>query len=418
MKIALVSAHYAPFVGGVESHVAEIAKRLAARGNRVEVLTYRDDPGLPDTEVRDGVVIRRHELAVTSQHFGLSPGLLATLRRERKRYDVFHAHGYHSAAPLTAALAGASPMIFTPHYHGTGHSAFRAALHRPYRLVGKGLMARCGRIICVSQAEADLFIAHFPAAKGRVQVIPNGVDRDRIGAATPFPDAGSVVVTGGRLQSYKHVDRIIEAIALTSPALRLVVTGDGPERPRLEALAVERRVSDRVSFIGSVDTGTLYRWYATAQVFCSMSTNEAMPVTILEMLAAGARIVASDIPAHRDIRACTGGPITLMPPQASPATLAAALNAAHRRPSAAGLRLPSWDEVTAMTALVYEDVRLPRRPPGNAGRCEIAGRGVHQPGRRAESLLAQQGVQAPRGFLPGKPPQQRGTLRREARVRG
>jgi glycosyltransferase involved in cell wall biosynthesis len=356
MKIAVVSAHYAPFVGGVESHVAEIAKRLAARGNLVEVLTHRDDPGLPDNEERDGVLIRRHDVAVTSQHFALSPAMWATLRRERKRYDVFHAHGYHSAAPLTAAVAGVSPLIFTPHYHGTGHSPFRAALHRPYRLVGKGIIARCGRIICVSQAEADLFVAHFPAAKGKVQVIPNGVDRDRIGAAAPFPDAGRVVVTGGRLQSYKHVDSIIEAIALTSPALRLVVTGDGPERPRLEALADALRVRGQVSFTGSVDTGTLYRWYATAQVFCSMSTNEAMPVTILELLAAGARIVASDIPAHRDIRACTGGPITLVPPQASPATLAAALNAAHRGPSAASTWIPTWDEVTAMTALAYEDL--------------------------------------------------------------
>jgi glycosyltransferase involved in cell wall biosynthesis len=356
MRIALVSAHYAPFVGGVESHVAEIAKRLAARGDHVEVLTHRDGPGLPDTEVRDGVVIRRHDVAVTSQHFGMSPGLWSTLRRERKRYDVFHAHGYHSAAPLTAAVAGVAPMVFTPHYHGTGHSAFRAALHGPYRLAGKGIIARCGRIICVSQAEADLFLAHFPAAKGSVQVIPNGVDRDRIAAAVPFPDAGRVVVTGGRLQSYKHVDRIIEAIALSSPELRLVVTGDGPERPRLEALATERRVAGRVFFTGSLDTATLYRWYASARVFCSMSTNEAMPVTILEMLAAGARIVASDIPAHRDIRACTGGPITLVPPQASPAALAAALEAAEHAPGAADPWIPTWDEVTAMTTLVYEDL--------------------------------------------------------------
>jgi glycosyltransferase involved in cell wall biosynthesis len=363
MKIALVSAHYVPFVGGVESHVAEIAKRLAGSGVTVEVLTYRDEPGLPDTEIRDGVVIRRHDLAMKSQHFGLSPALLATLRRERKRYDVVHAHGYHSAAPLTAALAGASPLIFTPHYHGTGHSAFRAALHRPYRLIGKGIVARCGRIICVSQAEADLFLAHFPAAGGRVQVIPNGVDRERIAAAEPFPDGGNVVVTGGRLQSYKHVDRIIEAIAVTSPKLRLVVTGDGPERMRLETLAAQRRVLDQVSFIGSVDTGTLHRWYATARVFCSMSTNEAMPVTILEMLAAGARVVASDIPAHRDIRARTRGPITLVPPHASAVALAAALNAAMSDPGAADMRIPDWDEVTAMTARVYKDLAgLPAVP--------------------------------------------------------
>jgi glycosyltransferase involved in cell wall biosynthesis len=356
MRIALVSAHYAPFVGGIESHVEEIAKRLVACGNSVEVLTHHDDAGLPDAEIRDGVLIRRHRIAVKSQHFGLSPGVWTALLRQKHRYDVVHVHGYHSAAPLMATLAMASPMVFTPHYHGTGHSPFRKVLHVPYRMIGARIVSRCGRIICVSQAEADLFCTHFPTAKERVQVIPNGADLKRIGSARPFPDAGEVVITGGRLYSYKHVDRIIEAMALTPPDLRLVVTGDGPERPRLEALAGQRRVTDKVSFTGRIDTETLYRWYATAQVFCSMSTNEAMPVTILEMLAAGARVVASDIPAHRDIRERTGGSIRLVPPGASPATLADALRAAHCEPPATNQRIPTWDEVTTETIDVYREL--------------------------------------------------------------
>jgi glycosyltransferase involved in cell wall biosynthesis len=353
MRIALVSAHYAPFVGGVESHVEEIGKRLAARGHSVEVLAYHDDLGVPDIETRDGVLIRRHRLPVTSQHFGLSPGMWNTLRRKWREYDVIHVHGYHSAAPLTTALAGASPLVFTPHYHGTGHSPFRKALHVPYRMIGGAIVSRCARIICVSEAEARVFLAHFPGARDRVRVIPNGADLRRIRAAKPFPDTGEVVVTGGRLHSYKQVDRIIEAIAVTSSDLRLVITGHGPERERLATLAAERRVTDKVSLIGRVDTDTLYRWYASARVFCSMSTNEAMPVTILEMLAAGARIVASDIPAHRDIRGRTGGPITLVPPDASPAVLAAALEAACREPASTGHLIPTWDEVTEETVEVY-----------------------------------------------------------------
>ena len=246
MKIALVSAHYAPFTGGIESHVEEIAKRLASLGETVEVLTHHDTPDVPDTEMRDSVVVRRHKVAVSSQHFGVSPAMWYTLLRQRQRYDVVHVHGYGSAAPLTATLAGASPMVFTPHYHGTGHSPFRKALHVPYRAVGAGIVARSRRIICVSQAEANLFLTHFGTARERVKVIPNGVDLDRIRTAKPFPDAGAVIITGGRLQSYKHVDRIVEAMALTPPGLRLVVTGDGTERPRLEVLAKDRGVADKV----------------------------------------------------------------------------------------------------------------------------------------------------------------------------
>jgi len=352
----MVSAHYAPFAGGVESHIEEIARRLVVRGESVEVLTHRDDPGQPDTEARDGVLVRRHTVPVTSQHFGVSPAVWAALRRDRHRYDVVHAHGYHSAAPLMAALAGASPLVFTPHYHGTGHSPLRKAIHIPYRSAGRRIVARSKRIICVSQAEADLFLTHFPAAGPRVTVIPNGADLGRITAAQPFPDAGVVVITGGRLQSYKQVDRIIEAMALTPSTLRLVVTGDGPERAALEALAERCGLGARVRFIGRVDTDVLYRWYASAEVFCSMSSNEAMPVTILELLAAGARVVASDIPAHRDIRDRTAGAISLVPLDVAPQDLAAALSRALVASPSAAQQIPTWDEVTDQTLEVYRGV--------------------------------------------------------------
>ena len=352
----MVCKHYAPFAGGVESHVEEIAKRLADRGETVEILTHHDEPGMPDTELRDGVLVRRHKVLVPSLHFALSPAVWATLARHRDRYDVVHAHGYHSAAPLAATMAGASPLVFTPHYHGTGHSPLRKAIHIPYRAAGAAIAARSQRIICVSRAEADLFLTHFPSARPRVTVIPNGVDLGRITAARPFPTAGAVVVTGGRLQSYKQIDRIVEAMALTPPDLRLVVTGDGPERGALEALADERGVRERVRFIGRVEPERLYRWYASAKVFCSMSSNEAMPVTILELLAAGARVVASDIPAHRDIRDRTAGAIELVPLDADPETLAAALGHAVNEPSAPAQRIPTWDEVTTSTLDVYRDL--------------------------------------------------------------
>jgi glycosyltransferase involved in cell wall biosynthesis len=353
----MVAAHYVPFTGGVESHVEEIAKRLAHRGETVEVLTHHDDPSLPAAEIRDGVLIRRHKVPVASQHFGLSPALWAALARRRRDYDVVHAHSYHTSAPLVAALARTSPLVFTPHYHGTGHSPFRKAIHVPYRAVGTGIVARAQRVICVSQAEADLFLAHFRGAGPRIRIIPNGVDLGRILAARPFPDTGPVVVTGGRLQSYKQVDRIVEAMALLPPSFRLVVTGDGPERTALESLAGERGVGAKVRFLGRVDPDLLYRWYASAAVFCSMSSNEAMPVTILELLAAGARVVASDIPAHRDIRHRTGGAITLVPLDASPAALAGALGAAARDQAAPGQSIPTWDDVTTQTLDVYRSLR-------------------------------------------------------------
>jgi glycosyltransferase involved in cell wall biosynthesis len=355
MRIALVCARYAPFAGGVESHVEEIAKRLARHGESVDVLTQRYDPELPETEERDGVLVRRHKVPVASKNFGVSPAVWLGLRQRRQEYDIIHVHGYHTAAPLTGALARVSPMIFTPHYHGTGHSLFRKALHVPYRRVGAGIVGRSDRVICVSQAEADLFLAHFPSAAGRVRIIPNGADLERIREARPFGSGEAVVITGGRLESYKHIDRIVDAMAFTTK-MRLIVTGEGPERERLESLASRRGLGGRVAFTGRVDTETVYRWYATARVFCSMSTNEAMPVTILELLAAGASVVASDIPAHQDILGRTAGAISIVPKDVSPAELAKALQLASCQPPVENQRIPTWDEVTMETLGVYHEV--------------------------------------------------------------
>jgi hypothetical protein len=78
-----------------------------------------------------------------------------------------------------------------------------------------------------------------------------------------------------------------------------------------------------------------------------------MPVTILELLAAGARVVASDIPAHRDMRDRTAGAITLVPLDASPEVLSAALGHALNESPAPAQRIPTWDEVTTQTLDVY-----------------------------------------------------------------
>ena len=195
----------------------EIAKRLADRGESVEVLTHQDDPDLPDIEMREGVLVRRHTGAGAQPAFrgvprGVGRACTApeSLRRgARARLPFGRAVGRRHGRRLSLGLHAALPR----------HRPLTAAQGHPHPVPGGGGGdgGAFRRIICVSHAEADLFLTHFPSARPRVTVIPNGVDLARITAAEPFPDAGPVVVTGGRLQSYKQIDRIIEAMALTRP---------------------------------------------------------------------------------------------------------------------------------------------------------------------------------------------------------
>ncbi len=251
MRIALVTGHYLPYVGGIESHVQHIARRLAASGDEVTVLTQSDDRHWEPEEVLDGVLVRRFSVPIPSRHFAVSPALWSVLHAKPLPWDIVHAHGYHSVVPLLATTAGARPIVFTPHYHGTGHSPLRKALHVPYRRVGKSVVDAAQCVICVSEAERRLLLTHFPSADSKSVVIPNGVDLEMLEAARPFPKDRPTIVTGGRLETYKHVDLVLRAVALLGPDFDVVVTGNGPERPRLESLARELGLADRAAFLAA-----------------------------------------------------------------------------------------------------------------------------------------------------------------------
>lgn len=367
MKIAYVTKHYAPFLGGVETHVEEIAVRMAAKGHIVEVLTQASDPHSLPVEVIGDVLVRRFPLVSTSRHYAFAPGLWSYLRREGGRYDLVHAHSYHALPALGAAIASRRPLIFTPHYHGAGHSWLRTLLHVPYRRFGAAIFARASRVICVSQAERALVKRHFPHVAGRVTVIPNGVDVAALRAVEPFASDRTVLLSVGRLEGYKNVHRTIEALAHLPDDFVLCIIGEGPERPGLEALTARLGLQGRICFRGRVDTPTLRRWFRTATVYVSMSSREAFGISLIEALVAGSGVVAADIPAYQEIVArVEAEAATLVPLNAPASTLAATVRAVatHRRAST-GSSLPdaaSWDDVAARTEALYREVVEGVRP--------------------------------------------------------
>lgn len=362
--IALVTPRYSPSIGGVETHVAHVATRLAAWGHRVEVLTHAHARGLRSREELGGVRVRRFPLPIPSENplLAFAPGLWAYLARHGDRYDVVHAHHYHALPALGATLADRGPLVFTPHYHGGGHSPLRSLLHRPYRRAGARVFARAGRVICNSEAEAALVRRHFPrvaALTERISVIRPGVDVAAIRAAAPFAEARTVILSVGRLEVYKNVHLAIEALRHLDDSHVLRVIGDGPARPALESLSTELGLRGRVEFLGRVDDAAVHRWLRTADAYVSMSGREAFGLALAEALTAGARVLAADIPAYRELaRAAATGAMTLLPPAATPAMLADALRALGARPSTplSTDGIAAWDDVAARTADVYRAV--------------------------------------------------------------
>ena len=117
--------------------------------SRASVSTSRSSPrrptaGCPRLEHDGAVVVRRFRSIVPGQRDAQAPTLWAWIASRRADYDLMHFHSYH-ALVSAASLVARPPVVFTPHYHGTGHSPARAALHHVYRPVGRQCVRRARR---------------------------------------------------------------------------------------------------------------------------------------------------------------------------------------------------------------------------------------------------------------------------------
>jgi glycosyltransferase involved in cell wall biosynthesis len=219
------------------------------------------------------------------------------------------------------------------------------------------MFARASSIVCVSRAEAALVEADFDGAQGKVHVIPNGVERDRFRHAQPRLSDSPYVLSLGRLEPYKRIDRIIEALGKVPLPTRLVIAGEGPARANLEAHARRLRVHDRVDFAGILEENKLAELIAGADVVVSMSEHEAFGLSLIEAFSAGRPVVASDLPAHREaVSYAPADASRIVPLDAPPEAIASELRLSlgTKRHVAWGDGVPTWESVARETRALYD----------------------------------------------------------------
>ena len=359
MRIAQVVSSYPPQIGGLETHVRRLAQGCAAAGEQVTVLTHHQVSSSPTEEWIDAVRVLRFPLTVSSLNYPFSLRLFRYLKLHAADFDVVHGHNYHTLVGH-AAVSSRLPFVFTPHYHGTGHTPLRAMLHRFYRPVGARQLAAADAVICVSDAERDLVIRDFPGVAAKALTIPNGTNpRPPRAAEDQVMPGETVVLTVGRLERYKNIDLIIDAVRALPSAATLVVVGDGPDRARLQRHARDTEPGWPVKFTGRIPDSVLDGLFAQAVVVTSASDHEAFGLTLAEGLASGARVVASDIPAHADLirRAGEEAPVTLVDPRDTRRfTDSLAVHLLAGRVPIEDLKLPSWADMVEDTRELYSRV--------------------------------------------------------------
>lgn len=361
-RLTLVVARYLPHLGGIEIHVAELAGRVAAAGWEVTVAALDTADGAapaPDRAApQDSVRVLRFPGQVPAAgHAVWSPALWRFLRRGAGGADVVHVHNYHAPVVLPALSTARARVVFTPHYLGVATSPAARLEHAAYRrVIGPILRRQQPAVVHVSTTEADEFRRDLGRWVPReVHVVPNGVRVEDLIAAAPRTVQGRLVLAASRLEPYKRVDLALRALAYLPDDIWLAIAGEGPQRAELEALAVRLGLRDRVRMLGRLSWKELACWYRSADVFVSLSTRECFGMAVAEALAAGAGIVASDIPAHREVLTSAAyPPDTTVPVDAAAGQVAAAIErAALRRTEAGTRRTLTWDDMADAVLDVY-----------------------------------------------------------------
>ncbi|MGZ4337109.1 MAG: glycosyltransferase [Gaiellaceae bacterium] len=261
------------------------------------------------------------------------PALVRDLRRSAP--DVFHAHlSWPLAAkyPLAAAVLARVPAVLA-----TVHLFPEFTIDRSTYLQERLLACGVGKYIAVSHDLAAQLIQrlHWPRAK--IAVIHNGIFVERFQRACDprlrLELSGGVTplfATLGRLTEQKGIDVLLEAATFVREA-RFVIAGDGPDRQRLEAAAARLGLGDRVRFLGQ--RGDVAEILAASDAFVLPSRWEGTSLAILEAMAAGKAVIASDVGGTRELIVNGESGILVQPGAARP--LAEALRAVARDPGMA-----------------------------------------------------------------------------------
>jgi phosphatidylinositol alpha-mannosyltransferase len=378
MKIGLVTPYVYPLPGGVTQHVQYLYGNLRLRGHDVRILT--SSHGLQRASEGDIIRIGKGFSMPVNGSVGtitLSPRFISQVRDmlEREQFDLLHFHEpfVPFLSPVVLRLS-TSVNVATFHAYGGFSPSYEFG-----RRAMRGYAARLHGRIAVSGAAKHFIERYFP---GEYKVIPNGVDIDRFQRSVPiarWQDGTSNILFVGRFEPRKGLLELLKAYRLLHKSgcdCRLLVVGSGPLAREARRYVATRRLRG-VEFLGRVSDEEKAQLFRTADVYASPATGgESFGIVLLEAMASGTAIVASDIHGYKGV-VRRGREALLVPPR-DPKALAIAIGRLlgddeERRAMGDAGRLRaeefSWPRVTAKVDDFYGVVvrRLAARgelPPG------------------------------------------------------
>ena len=371
LKIGLVSPYDHAFLGGVSDHINHLASQFRSWGHHVRVVApcsrpeeISDENFIPvgrSVPIPSGGSIARVSLSAWQR-----PKIRAML--EREQFDILHMHEPFAGIVTLESLALSQTVNIGTFHTYRGHKIYKFGGVRIGRRFFRKLQGR----IAVSEPAHEFISSYFP---GDYQIIPNGIFVDEFADASPFDhlrDGMINLLFVGRLEKRKGLKYLLRAFAKLKwdwANLRLLVVGPGKPDDDSYRIMSECNIQD-VHFLGQVSDADKARYYKSADIYCSPATGrESFGIVLLEAMAAGKPIVASDIEGYASV-VSHGGEALLVPPKDDDG-LAKALGlllsdpGLRQRLGASGLKKVQryrWERVAGQVMDYYTSLLTARAP--------------------------------------------------------
>ena len=313
LRIGIVSPYSLTVPGGVQQQVLGLARSLRAKGHEVRVLGPCDGPP-PDAFVTP--LGNSLPTAVNGSIAPLAPDASAALRTIRalndEAFDVVHVHEPLVPGPsLTALLVKMAPVV------ATFHSAGESAAYRTFSRQLKWVASRIDIRVAVSKDAVDLAQRYIG---GDYEVLFNGIELGDYSSPSTTPRENAIFFIG-RHEERKGLSILLEAFSKLPPDVHLWIASDGPQTAELKT----RFASDaRIEWLGRISDSEKISRMGRASVFCAPSLHgESFGVVLLEAMAAGTPVVASNLDGYRNV--ATDDETALLVETGNVASLAAAI---------------------------------------------------------------------------------------------
>lgn len=305
LKVLIVSDIFYPHTGGVPEHMLYLWKNLRQLGHDAKILAPsfgENYPYVDEDIVRMGRAIKipkNRSFSVLT--FGVTIPWRLRHYLTTENFDVVHIHG--TIAPMLPYLAlkyshAKNVITFhSAHERSLGYVLWEPVLEQYFRKIDG--------MIAVSEIARDSVSKYFP---GDYRIIPNGVDTGRfnpdIQPMKHLIQYSPKILFVGRFEPRKGLKYLLQAFPMVIenyPTAKLIVVGRGFLEHYYRQY-VEKHIKKHVIFCGHASPEDLPRYYASCDIYCSPATGaESFGIVLLEAMATGKPIVASDIPGYKKV---------------------------------------------------------------------------------------------------------------------